>query len=83
MTKINWFKIISGVILSKRYVDDITCIFNCERDPETFFFYLSSKHKHIWFTFAKQATSENSFLAVLKTKDGTGTWTSVYCTKRH
>ena len=43
-----------GIILYKRYVDDIICIFNQESDVDKFFEFLDTQPPNIKFTFEKQ-----------------------------
>ena len=42
------------IILYRRYVDDVICLFNCESDAENFFEFLNSQHPNVKFTFEKQ-----------------------------
>ena len=49
------------VLLYRRYVDDIICLFNCEVD----FDYLNSRHSNIKFTFGKQNGGKLAFLDIL------------------
>ena len=53
------------VLLYRRYVDDIICLFNCEVDGTKFFDYLNSKHPNIKFTFEKQNGGKLAFLIYL------------------
>jgi len=50
----------SEIVMYKRYVDDIFCIFNNENDAKNFFEYLNEQHINIKFTMEKE---ENSSLA--------------------
>ena len=65
------------VILQKKYVYDIICIFNCESDAENIFVYLNSGYKNIRSTSEKKQRNKLSFLDALITKDETGTQTQV------
>ena len=67
------------IILYRRYVDDIICLFNCESDADKFFEFLNSQHPNIKFTFEKQVNKQISFLDVLITNDGDQFCTSVFC----
>ena len=57
------------MILYRRYVDDIICLFNCESDADKFFEFLNTQHPNIKFTFAKQNNKQISFLDVSITND--------------
>ena len=50
------------IILYRRYVDDIICLFNCESDADKFFEFLNTQHPYIKFTFEKQVNKQISFL---------------------
>ena len=41
------------IILYRRYVDDITCFFNCESDADKVFTFLNTQHPNIKFIFEK------------------------------
>ena len=43
------------ILLYRRYVDDVICLFNCEVDAMKFFNYLNSRNPNIKFTFEKQS----------------------------
>ena len=59
------------IILYRRYVDDIICLFDCGTDAEFFFFFfLNTQHPNIKFTFEKQVNKQIPFLDVLVTNDG-------------
>ena len=66
------------MILYRRYVDDIICLFNCESDADKFFEFLNTQHPNIKFTFEKQVNEQISFLDVLVTNDGDQFYTSVF-----
>ena len=53
------------VLLYRRYIDDIICLFNCEVDAMKIFDYLNSKHPNIKFTFEKQNGGKFTFLDIL------------------
>ena len=53
------------VLLYRRYIDDIICLFNCEVDAMKFFDYLNSRHPNIKFTFEKQNGGKLAFLDIL------------------
>ena len=42
------------VLLYCRYVDDIICLFNSERDADEFFKFLHAEHSNIKCTFQKE-----------------------------
>ena len=66
------------IILYRRYIDDIICLFNGESDADKFFEFLNRKHPNIKFTFEKQVNNQISFLDVLITNDGDQFCTSVF-----
>ena len=66
------------IILYRRYVDDIICLFNCESDADKFFEFLNIQHPNIKFTFEKQVNKQISFLDVLITNDVDQFYTSVF-----
>ena len=66
------------IILYRRYVDDIICLFNCESDADNFFEFLNTQHPNIKFTFEKQVNKHISFLDVLITNDGDQFYTSIF-----
>ena len=66
------------IILYRRYVDDIICLFNCESDADKFFEFLNRQHPNIKFTFEKQVNKQISFLDVLITNDGDQFCTSIF-----
>ena len=45
---------ISEVVLYRRYVDDIICLFACEKDADEFLTFSNSRHPKIKFTFEKE-----------------------------
>ena len=49
----------------RRYVDEITCLFNCESDADNFLKFLNTQHPNIIFAFVKQANKQSSLLDVL------------------
>ena len=49
------------VVLYRQYVDDIICLFTCEKDAE-FFTFLNSRHPNIKFTFEKKKDNKIAFL---------------------
>ena len=55
------------MILYRRYVDDIICLFNCQSDADKFFEFLNRQHPNIKFTFEKRVNKQISFLDVLIT----------------
>ena len=66
------------IILYRRYVDDIICLFNLESDADKFFEFLDRQHPNIKFTFEKKVNRQISFLDVLITNDGDQSSTSVF-----
>ena len=57
------------MILYRRYVDDIICLFNCQSDADKFFEFLNRQHPNMKFTFEKQVNKQISFLDFLITND--------------
>ena len=55
----------SIVLLYRRYVDDIICLFYCENDAIKFFDFLNTRHPNIKFTFVKQVDGKLAFLDIL------------------
>ena len=70
------------LILYRRYVDDIICLFNSEFDADKFFVFLNQRHSKIKFTIEKQTKSQLSILDLLITCKGDNFLTSVY-RKKH
>ena len=70
------------LILCRRYMDDIICLFNNESDADKFFFFFNQRHPKIKFTIEKQAKNQLSFLDFLITCTEDNFLTSVY-RKKH
>ena len=70
------------LVLYRRYVDDIICLFNCESDADKFFVFLNQRHPKIKFTTEKQTENQLSFLDLLITSNINNFQTSVY-RKKH
>ena len=66
------------VLMYKRYVDDIFCMFQNEKDAEIFFEFLNCQHQNIKFTLEKENNKFLSFLDILIKNEGTHFLTSVY-----
>ena len=66
------------MILYRRYVDDIICLFNCQSDADKFFEFLNRQHPNIKFTFEKQVNKQILFFDVLITNDIDQFCTSVF-----
>ena len=66
------------IILYRRYVDDIICLFNCKSDADNFFEFFNTQHPNIKFTFEKQVNKQISFVDVLITNDGNQFCNSVF-----
>ena len=56
------------VLLCRRYVDDIICLFNSGQDANEFFKFLNSQHPKIKFTFEKLKDDKLAYLDVLISK---------------
>ena len=68
----NWLQIFKDceIILYRRYVDDIICLFNSESDADKFYKFLNKQHPNIKFTFEKQQNNQISFLGILIKNNG-------------
>ena len=67
------------VLLYRRYVDDIICLFNCEVDAMKLFDYLNFRHPNIKFTFEKQNGGKlAAFLDILISNKSDNFCTSVF-----
>ena len=66
------------VLMYKRYVDDIFCMFGNEKDAENFFEFLNRQRKNIKFTLEKESNKFLSFLNILIKNEGNRFSTSVY-----
>ena len=66
------------ILMYKRYVDDIFCMFGNEKDAENFFEFLNCQHKSIKFTLEKESNKFLSFLDILIKNEGNRFSTSVY-----
>ena len=66
------------MILYRRYVDDIICLFNCQSDADNFFEFSNRQHPNMKFTFEKQVNKQISFLDVLITNKVDQFCTSVF-----
>ena len=66
------------VLMYKRYVDDIFCMFGNEKDAENFFEFLNCQRKNIKFTLEKESNKFLSFLNILIKNEGNRFSTSVY-----
>ena len=58
------------VLMYKRYVDDIFCMFGNEKDAENFFEFLHCRHKNIKFTSEKESNKSLTFLDILIKNEG-------------
>ena len=52
------------VVLYRQYLDDIICLFACEKDTDKFFTFLNSCHPNIKFTSEKEKDSKIAFLHI-------------------
>ena len=55
----------------RRYVDDIFCLFNNEKDADDFLGFLNEQHKNIKFTIEKEMNKRLPFLDVLISNNAT------------
>ena len=65
------------VLMCNCYVDDIFCMFENEKDGETFFEFINCRHKNIKFTIEKE-NNKILFLDILIKNEGNRFSTSVY-----
>ena len=66
------------VLMYKRYVDEIFCIFGNEKNAENFFEFLNCRHKNIKFTIEKESNKYLSLLDILTKNEGNRLSTSVF-----
>ena len=66
------------VVLYRRYVDNIICLFACEKDADKFFTFLNSRHPNIKFTFEKEKDSKIAFLDICINETNHSFCTSVF-----
>ena len=66
------------VLMYNRYVDDIYCMFEKEKDAETIFEFINRHHKNIKFTIEKEDNKILLFLDILIKNEGNRFSTSVY-----
>ena len=71
-----------AVILYRRYVDDIICLFNSKSDADNIFVFLNQQHRNIRFTIKKETHKQLSFLDVIINNKGDNFLISVYCKKQ-
>ena len=66
------------VLVYKRYVNDIFCVFEYKKDAENLFEFLNCQYKNIKFTLEKEKNKFLSFLDILNKNEGNSFLTSVY-----
>ena len=66
------------IILYRRYVDYIICLFNSESDANRFYEFLSKHHPNIKFTLEKKQNNQISFLDVLIKNNGENLSTTTF-----
>ena len=66
------------ILLYRRYVDDIICLFNSEQDASEFFNFLNTQHPNIKFKFEKEKDGRLAFLDVLISKTDQDLCINVY-----
>ena len=76
----NWLQVFKDceIILYRRYVDDIICLFNSESDADKFYEFLNKQHPNIKFTFEKQQNNRISFLDILIKNNGENFSTTIF-----
>ena len=66
------------IILYRRYVDYIICLFNSDSDADRFYEFLNKQHPNIKFTLQKQQNNQISFLDILIKKNGENLSTTTF-----
>ena len=66
------------VLVYKRYVNDIFCVFEYKKDAENLIEFLNCQYKNIKFTLEKEKNKFLSFLDILNKNEGNSFLTSVY-----
>ena len=66
------------VVLYRWYVNDISCLFACEKDADKIFTFLNSRHPNMKFTFEKEKDSKIAFLDICINKTNHSFCTSVF-----
>ena len=63
----NWLQLFEEfeIILYRRCVDDIICLFKSESDADKFYEFLNKHHPNMKFTYEKQQNNQISFLDIL------------------
>ena len=76
----NWLQIFKDceIILYRRYVDDIICLFNSESDADKFYEFLKKQHPNIKFTFEKQQSNQISLLDIHINNNGKNFSTTIF-----
>ena len=76
----NWLQVFKDceIILYRRYVDDIICLFNSQSGADKFYEFLNKQHPHIKFTFEKQQNDQISILDILIKKNGENVSTTIF-----
>ena len=81
---ISWKDLVRGVyktcqvVSYRRYIDDIICLFACEKVADKFFTFLNSRHRNVKFTFEKEKDSKIAFLDIYINKINHSFCTSVF-----
>ena len=73
----------SKILIYRRYVDDIFCLFDNEHDAMLFFDYINAQHPNIKFTHEKQLNGKLPFLDVLVDNSSNVCVTSVFHKKTY
>ena len=66
------------IILYRRYLDDIICLFISELDADNFNEFLNKKHPNIKFAFEKQQNNQIYFLDILIKINGENFSTTIF-----
>ena len=67
------------VLLNRRYVNDIICLFNSDQDADVFFKFLNTHHPYNKYTFGKQKDDKLAFLDVRFSKTNQKFCISIFC----
>ena len=79
----NWLQVFKDckIILYRRYVDDIICLFNSKSNADKFYEFLNKQHPNIKFTFEKE-NNQISFWDILIKCYGENLSTTVFGEKK-
>ena len=73
----------SKILICRRQVDDIFCLFDKEHDAMLFFYYINARHPNVKFTHEKQLNGKFPFFDVLVDNSSNVCVTSVFHKKTY